>query len=52
MPPLKKDQIIIRISSGLKQQLERKAKEKEMSVSELIRLLIIKLLDEDKSSNT
>lgn len=35
--PLKKEQIIIRISSGLKQKVERVAKQKGITVSEYIR---------------
>lgn len=47
MVPLKKDQIIVRLSPRLKQQLEKKAQEKEMSVSELVRLLIEQMLIKD-----
>ena len=45
--PLKKDQIIVRLSPRLKQLLEQKAKEKQMSVSELIRLLIENMIREE-----
>jgi len=48
---LKKDQIIVRLSPRLKQLLEKKAKEKEMSVSEFVRLLIETAINEDNSSN-
>ena len=47
MAGLKKEQIIVRLSPRLKQKLEQKAKEKEMSVSELIRLLVEKEVNED-----
>lgn len=49
---LKKEQIIVRLSPRLKQLLEKKAKEKEMNVSEFIRLLIENVINEDNSSNT
>jgi len=48
MPPIKKEQIIIRLSPRLKKQLELKAIEKEMNVSELVRLLIENMINEDK----
>jgi predicted DNA-binding protein len=48
---LKKDQIIVRLSPRLKQLLENKSKEKEMSVSEFVRLLIENAINEDNSSN-
>lgn len=44
---LKKEQIIVRLSPRLKQQLENKAKEKEMTVSEFVRLLIENAINGD-----
>ena len=49
---LKKEQIIIRLSPRLKQLLEKKAKQKEMNVSEYVRLLIENAINEDNSSNS
>ena len=48
MAAIKKEQIIVRLSPRLKQQLEKKAEQKEMSVSELIRILIENEITEDK----
>lgn len=48
MGVIKKEQIIVRLSPRLKQKLENRAKEKEMTVSELIRILIEKEINEDK----
>jgi predicted HicB family RNase H-like nuclease len=44
---LKKEQIIVRMAPRLKQQLEKKALENEMSVSEYVRLLIEKSIEKD-----
>lgn len=48
MPPIKKAQIIVRLSPRLKQQLEKKAEEKQMSVSEFVRLLIENEVSKEK----
>ena len=50
MAAIKKEQMIVRLSPRLKQQLENKAKQKEMTVSELIRILIENEIMEDKKS--
>lgn len=50
MAAIKKDQIIVRLSPRLKQQLEKRAEQKEMTVSELIRILIEKEISQDNNS--
>ena len=47
MGAIKKEQIIVRVSPRLKTQLEKKAEEKQMSLSELIRMLIEKEINQD-----
>jgi len=52
MPRLKSEQIIVRLSPNLKKQLEKKAKDNQTSVSELVRFLIEMMLNKDNSSYT
>jgi len=51
MARLKSEQIIVRLSPKLKQQLEKKAEDNQTTVSELVRFLIEMMLSKDNSSN-
>lgn len=48
---LKKEQIIVRISPRQKQQFEKIAKSKEMTMSELLRLKIEEMINEENGRN-
>ena len=52
MAGFKSEQIIVRLSPKLKQQLEKKAKDNQTTVSELVRFLIETVLKRDSEINS
>jgi predicted DNA-binding protein len=51
VPKFKSEQINVRVSNKLKQQIEKLAKEQEMTIAEFIRFLVLRYTNELENAN-